>query len=221
MNILVIGDKHLPFEHRNYLDFCVQTKKQYKCKLIVDIGDHVDFHAISNHNHDPDGYSPFQELKETVKKARKWYKAFPKAHLCMGNHDERIERAAVKYGLSRSYFKSYRELFELPRGWNYQLDYYMQGVRFFHGMGYGGQYAHGKAAVEGGCSTVMGHLHSNAGTMYNANEKQVTFGLATGCGIDRHSYAFNYGRDFRRKPILGCGVVLDNGRDGMFVPMEM
>jgi hypothetical protein len=41
------------------------------------------------------------------------------------------------------------------------------------------------------------------------------------CGIDRKAYAFNYGRDFKDKPVLGCGVVLENGRIPMFVPMPM
>ena len=29
-----------------------------------------------------------------------------------------------------------------------------------------------------------------------------------------------YGRAFVRKPTLGCGVVLDGGRTGLFVPMN-
>ena len=33
--------------------------------------------------------------------------------------------------------------------------------------------------------------------------------MNVGCGIDAKAYAFNYGKDSRKKPILSCGVVID------------
>jgi hypothetical protein len=181
----------------------------------------VDFHSISVYAHNPDGFSPFNEHAETVKILGGWFKAFPDCSVCIGNHDERLEKAAWRHGLSSKYFKSFREVFEFPSGWKYEFDFYRFGVRIFHGMGYSGKYAHINACVENGQSVVMGHLHANAGVMWTANETSLNFGLAVGCGIDRHAYAFNYGRDLRRKPILGCGVVTDSGRNAQFVPMEM
>jgi hypothetical protein len=221
MNVLIIGDKHLPFIHKHYLDFCVDTRKKFKCEKVVDIGDHADFHAISQHSHDPDGLSPANELKRTLTEAHTWYKAFPKVKLCIGNHDERVQRAGLKYGLCDKMLKPYRKLLQLPTGWQYRLDYHIQGVRYFHGMGYSGKYAHGMAAVENGGPCCMGHLHSNAGTIWSANEDGRAFGLAVGCGIDRHAYAFKYGRDMRRKPMLGCGVVTNDGQEAQFVPMKL
>lgn len=220
MNILVIGDTHCPFEKKHYLEFCVQTKKKYKCKEIFHIGDVADFHAISDYRHDPDGFSPFNELKVTVEVLQGWYKAFPDVKVCWGNHDERLSRTALKYGLSGTYFKSIEEILEFPKGWQYQLDYFVFGIRIFHGMGYGGKYAHITAAVENQQSIVMGHLHTLGGCEYIANNNRLIFGLATGCGIDHKSYAFNYGRDNRRKPILGCGVILEDGKQGHFEPMD-
>lgn len=189
--------------------------------MIYHIGDVVDHHAISAHDHNPDGFSPYNELHTCIKRLKSWYKAFPKVKACIGNHDERIERAAWKYGLSSSYFKSFRDIYEFPKGWEYSFDYYIYGIRIFHGMGYGGKYAHVTAAIENQQSIVMGHLHSNAGTWWSANEHNILFGLAVGCGIDRNTYAFRYGRDFRRKPILGAGVILDSGSRALFVPMRM
>lgn len=225
-NVLVIADTHIPFEHRNYLDFCIETKKRFKCSEIIHIGDIVDFHFLSRYDKDPDGFSPMNELKEAKAHLKAWYKAFPKCQVLLGNHEDRLKKAAMKYGLTMALFKDSvetvcSEVLEFPKGWEYKYQVYMYGVRFFHGMGYGGKYAHQAAAVENGRSIVMGHLHTNAGTMWSANEDKIIFGLAVGCGIDRKSYAFGYGRDFRRKPILGCGVVSNHGKYAQFVPMEM
>lgn len=88
-------------------------------------------------------------------------------------------------------------------------------------MGYSGKHGHINAAIENRQSIVMGHLHSNAGVWWSANENDIIFALAVGCGIDRNTYAFRYGRDFKRKPILGCGVVTNGGKCAEFVPMEL
>lgn len=220
-NILIIADTHIPFEHRDYLDHCNDTRKKYKCKQVFHIGDLVDNHAISAHVHDPDGYSPLNEHKEALKRLQFWYKAFPNCGLCIGNHDERVERAAMRHGLTRAYFKDFEDLWELPRGWDYRIQYEIYGVKIFHGMGYSGQYAHRMACIENQRSIVMGHLHANAGAWYTANDDRLIFGLAVGCGIDRKTYAFHYGRDMRRKPVIGCGVIMEGGMRGEFIPMEM
>ena len=36
--------------------------------------------------------------------------------------------------------------------------------------------------------------------------------MNVGCGIDRTAYAFEYGKAMTKKPIIGSGLVLDNGR---------
>lgn len=46
------------------------------------------------------------------------------------------------------------------------------------------------------------------------------FGLSTGCGIDEAAYAFAYGGEMRRKPVLGCGVIVDEGKAAYFIPMR-
>ena len=44
------------------------------------------------------------------------------------------------------------------------------------------------------------------------------FGLNVGCGIDIDRYAFAYAQDFKIRPGLGCGVVVDSG-EAHFIPM--
>ena len=220
MNILVIGDTHIPFEHRDYLDFCLDVKRRFKCKTVVHIGDLVDNHAISYHEHDPDGWSPDQEMAEADKHLTDWYKAFPSVKLCKGNHDILVDRKGKTVGLPKRCFKEFKKIWNLPRRWVDEFEFKIDGVLFKHGTGYSGKLAHRQAAIDACCSTVMGHLPGFAGVAFVANSDQVMFGMNVGCGIDRKKYAFAYGKDFRQKPILGCGVVFNN-RNAQFIPMEM
>jgi len=42
-----------------------------------------------------------------------------------------------------------------------------------------------------------------------ASATQLVWGLAVGCGVDNDQMAFAYGKNFARKPIVACGVVID------------
>jgi len=220
-HILVIGDTHIPFEIKGYLDFCLSIQKRVKCGTIVHIGDLVDNHAISYHEHDPNGYSPKDEIEEAKKRLRNWYKAFPKVFLCRGNHDRMVDRKGRTTGLPDSVFRPFRDIWGLPKGWQDNFSFTIHNVIFEHGTGYCGDNAHLKAAYNNRQSTVIGHTHAQGSISYLANEKDCIFGMNVGCGINRHTYAFEYGRDFKKKPIVGCGVVTDGGRFAQFFPMEL
>lgn len=221
MNTLIIADTHLPFEVKDYLQFCKQIEKKFKCKRVVHIGDLVDNHAISYHEHDPDGWSPADEMREVDKKLVKWFKAFPKLHLCIGNHDSLVDRKGKTVGLPRRCFNQFRNIWNLPSGWKDDFDFEFDSVRYQHGTGFSGKYGHISAMEANRQSTVIGHLHSVAGVGFSANSRECIFGMCVGCGIDRKKYAFAYGKDFRRKPIIGCGVVLEGGKFPMFIPMDL
>ncbi len=220
-NILIIGDSHVPFEHKNYLDFCKETQKKYKCREIIHIGDLVDNHAISYHEHDPNGWSPAKEMKVADKHLSRWFKEFPKVKLCRGNHDDLVNRKGKTVGLPGRCFKTYRKIWGLPKGWEDDFEFKINGVLFKHGTGMSGRYAHVLAAERARMSTVIGHTHSSCGVEYMASSKDCIFGMGVGCGIDRKKYAFAYGKDFPRKPILACGVILDNGKHPLVIPMEL
>ena len=220
-SVLIIGDSHIPFNHPDYLDFCLDIKKRCKCSTVVHIGDFVDFHSISYYEHDPDGRSPKDEYELALKEAKVWYKAFPRVKLCRGNHDRLIDRRRKTAGLPKVLFKSYRKIWELPPKWEDKWEYKIDGVLYEHGTSYSGKYPHLSACNANRCSTVIGHLHSVAGIEWTANSNDCIFGMSVSCGIERRTYAFNYGRDFRRKPILGCGVVTDKGRFCQWFPMSL
>ena len=219
-NVLVIGDTHLPFEKKGYLEFCKEIQTRCKCGTVVHIGDICDNHAISYYEHHPDGYSPANEMKECEKRLKKWFKAFPNVMICKGNHDMMPSRKGRTAGLPTKVFKPFRDIWDLPKGWVDDFGFTIDDVRYEHGSG-SGKMCHLNTALTNRKSTVIGHLHANFGVMYDANEEDCIWGMAVGCGIDRHTYAFNYGADFKRKPILGCGVVTDKGRFAQTFPMKL
>jgi len=220
-NVLIIGDSHLPFEHRNYLEFCKEIQQRCKCKKVVHIGDLVDNHAISYHEVDPDGWSPEHEMREADKHAQAWFKAFPEVKLCRGNHDVLVDRKGKTVGLPRRCFMPYRDIWGLPKGWEDDFEFVINGVLYKHGTGMSGRYAHVQAAERARMSTIIGHTHSSAGVEYIVSSKDRIYGMNVGSGIDHKKYAFTYGKDFPRKPVLSCGVTTDRGKFCQVFPMSI
>lgn len=219
-NVFVIADTHLPFVHRNYLEFCVKTKRKYNCDRVVHIGDVCDMHSCSYHEHSPDGFSPKDEMDKCDAMLKQWFKAFPKVFVTRGNHDNLVSRKGKTAGLPSRCFKSFREMWKYPKGWVDGFDIIIDGVLYQHGTGFSGKQPALSCAVAHRMSAVTGHTHSVSGVNWTASSRDIIFGMGVGCGLNRKSWAFNYGKDMPRKPILGAGVVYDN-KNAQFIPMEM
>ena len=219
-NILVVGDLHEPFSNDGYLAFCIKQYKRFKCQCVVFIGDVVDNHAMSYHEHNPNGESATTELEKAIERIKKWYTAFPEAYVCMGNHDRLIERKAVTNGMPKQLFKTFKEIIKAPDEWKFSLLWEIDDIIFTHGTGSSGQYAFVQRAVKNRKSTVMGHVHHVLATRYMASQHDRIFAMSTGCGIDVHAYAFEYGIDFMNRPVLGCGVIVDIV-DAFTIPMRL
>lgn len=203
---------------RGYVDFLKRTADRYSPSRIVHIGDLVDGHAWSYHERLPNLSSAGEEYKKAKKQVAQLVSAFPKADWLIGNHDALTERQAVTAGLPKEALRNYNELWEVP--WNVHerfAELVIDGVVYMHGEGPGGIYAHGNRAKARFRSVVMGHLHSNAGCIWHATPEDRIFGLAVGCGVDNDKMQFLYGKVFPRKPILGCGIVID-GKQAYFEP---
>ena len=218
-NVLVIGDTHLPFCHKDYLEFCKGVYRDYDCKTVVHIGDEVDNHAISFHNSDPDGLSAGMEATHAQEGLNEWYKAFPEVTVIVGNHGALPYRQALANGIPKKFLRTYEEIWEAPDGWMWVHSAVIDGVLYEHGTGSSGKNAALNRAIDNRMSCVIGHVHSWGGVQYTANVDSTIFGMNVGCGIDNDSYAMAYGKPFTKKPTLGCGVVTDKGRRGIFVPM--
>lgn len=219
-NVLIIGDTHEPFSKEGYLEFCREVQEKYNCGTVVHIGDLVDNHAVSYHQHDPDGRSPRDEFKLALSKCKRWYHTFPNVKVCIGNHDALPFRKAFTAGLPSSWLKSYQEILESPKTWHWDFVHEINGVIYQHGTGMSGEMAAINAARENRQSTVIGHLHTVCNTRFLASHKDLIFGITVGCGIDHTSYAFAYGKEQTRKPVLACAVVL-NGNTPINITMDI
>lgn len=220
-NILCIADTHIPNERPGYLDFCVDVANKYKCDKFVHIGDVVDFHAISYHEKELEAPTASQELVAARDDLKHWKKAFPKMHVCLGNHDLLIYRKAKTHGIPIDFFRTMNDILELPETWQWNRQHIIDEVLFFHGTGFSGRYPYANAMYTHRRNVVMGHCHSVLGTHFGASEKDLLWGMSVGAGVNDESIVFDYGREIPRKSVIGCGVIVENGTIPISIPMEL
>lgn len=197
--ILIIGDIHEPFSKPGYLEHCKAVYKRFQCNKVVFIGDIIDSHYSSFHNTDPDGLSAIEELTASIKKLARWYKAFPKATIIIGNHDRIVYRKAFAHGISSHWIKEYKQVLNVPN-WQFVTEATFDNVLYVHGEG-GTAFAKAKSLFK---SVVAGHTHTKCGIEYLNN----IFGMQVGCGVDKDAYSMAYAKNFA-PPQLACAVVLE------------
>ncbi len=218
-NILVIGDLHAPFIREGYLEHCIKVYRDYACDKVIFIGDLIDNHYSSYHDSDPDGYGAGEELDRAISHIQDWYKVFPKAKVCIGNHDAIICRKAFSSGISNRWIKDYDEVLGTP-GWDFVHQYEESNVIYIHGTGSSGKGAI-KRVREWQKSVVQGHIHTEAYIDWYSNKEYRLFAMQVGAGVDDRSYAMAYARNFTKKYFISCGVVLDNGNLPLIIPMDL
>jgi hypothetical protein len=210
--VLAVSDLQEPFAHPDAFNFIKAVKEHCETDTTVFAGDEVDFHGVSpRFFHDPDGLSPGHELERAVEALGKWYDLFAGEGLirvCTSNHTGRIFKKAFAAGIPKNFLRKVNEFLEAPPEWEWRDYWEVDGVRYEHGDAAGGMFAARNLALSNRQSTVIGHHHSNGGVNYMANDSELIFGLNTGCLIDRSAYVFDYGKQAKFKPTLGCGVVL-------------
>ena len=204
---------------RGYVRFLQNTFDSWGVDRIVHIGDLVDWNSISYHEKHPSNSNAVSEYKRALKQVKQLSAAFPKADWMIGNHDALTTRQAITAGLPVEILRDYAEMWELD--WQIHdrfSDLEIEGVLYSHGdNGKGGEHSAYKNAQANFKSTVQGHHHSNGGVQYYANPEFRVFGMSVGCGIDAKLLQFEYGRSIKRKPMLGCGIVV-NGKSAYFEP---
>ena len=216
-NKLIIGDLHAPFIKDGYLSHCRKIYKRFNCTSVHCTGDILDNHYSSFHDTDPDGHGGRDEFNMGMRQLRKFYKAFPKMTIALGNHDNIPNRKAFSAGLSKVWVRSVQSMFNEFgfNGWRFAPRFFSNGILYTHGVG-------GKArqrVVNEGCSVVQGHIHTETYCDVSVNPQEMKFALQIGCGVDYKAYSLAYAKDFR-KPILSCGVVFNN-YIGTVEPMVM
>jgi predicted phosphodiesterase len=207
--ILIISDMHLPYQHKDSIIFLKEIKKEFKPDMIVNIGDLLDFHAISMHEHNPDLFSAGMELDKAKEYIKQLEDIFPEVVEVDSNHSSLVYRRALKFGMSKQFLKPYGE-FLGTRKWTWVDDLTLtmsDGKRCF--------FTHGRSAdilkvsQTMGMSAVQGHYHTKFLISYWANPDNLFFAMNVGCLINQKSMAFNYAKNFKTRFILGCGIIIN------------
>jgi len=219
-SVLVISDLHIPYHHQDAFDFLKALKKKYKPDMIVNIGDELDHHAISMHEHNPDLMSAGDELKTSKEYIKELEKIFPRMTLVHSNHSSLVYRRALKYGLPKDYLKSYNEFLGVGDGWKWVDDLTItlsdgQDCFFTHGISADVL----KVAAQYGMNTVQGHFHTKFSIGYFSNPQKLCFAMQVGCLINQKSMAFDYAKNFKSRFIVGCGMII-NGQPRL-MPMVL
>lgn len=210
---------HQPYSHPDTLAFLTAIKKKFKPTRIVSIGDEVDLHSISFHDHDPDLLGPGDELEAAILKLRPIYKLFPDMDILDSNHGSLVYRKAKHHGIPKSALRTYREILDAPRGWNWHDDLTIETsagqIYFCHSKGSDVM----KVSQAMGMSVIQGHSHSIFDIRYWSNPNSLMFGMTVGCLINDKSLAFAYNRISVKRPVIGVGLVVKGLP--MLVPMVL
>lgn len=220
--ILVIGDLHTPYNHKDAMAFLESVRDSYNPDIVVCMGDETDGHAISFHDSDPNLDSAGIELEKAKIELEKLHNLFPEMLICDSNHGSLVYRRAKAHGLPVQFIKKYRDIL-FPEhgapGWSWAdawvLNTPLGQVRFQHQVS--GDFM--LNASHERTSLVLGHEHGRFEVQYAASSSALYFGAYAGCLIDRKSLAFAYGKLHRKKPILGCMVITDG--NPQLIPMLM
>jgi metallophosphoesterase superfamily enzyme len=217
--VLVIGDIHEPISRKHYLRFCRDTHRQYRCNKVVFIGDIVDWTAISMHAFNPEAPGPMDEFALALSRVQQWYKAFPKATVCIGNHDARPRRVAESVNIPKSLLRDFADLWKTPK-WKWVYSAIIDNVFYHHGhKKSGGINPAYNTSKNMGMSVVLGHNHSRGGVKWSVSPIQRWFGMDVGCGIDDRAYAFAYASEQTARSVISCGVVINGVPQHIMMPI--
>jgi Icc-related predicted phosphoesterase len=208
--ILVISDLHIPYHREDSFEFLKEIKKQYKPDTIVNIGDEIDCHALSFHDHNPDLASAGHELVKAKDFIKELEGIFPEMTLLDSNHSSLVYRRAIKSGIPRGYLKEYNEFLNVKK-WNWVDNLTLtlpnkQRCFFTHGISADVT----KVSQINSQSCVQGHFHSKFKIEYWANSDALFFAMQVGCLIQQTNLAFTYSKNFKTKFIMGCGMIIDS-----------
>jgi hypothetical protein len=118
-NILVISDMHLPYQHKDALDFLYATKRLYKCDTILNVGDIIDHHRGSYHESEPDALDAETEYYHAKRDCALLQEMFPTMVISKGNHDNIPARKLMTAGLPPAMLNDYNALYGLKDSWTW------------------------------------------------------------------------------------------------------
>jgi len=211
--ILVISDLHCPYHHPDAIKFLASIKQKYKPDRIICIGDEIDSHAMSFHPSDPDLYAAGDELNRAREVLWQIEKLYPKVTVIESNHGSLAYRKAKVAGISKQFLRTYEDILFPNRktGWEWKFEHTeilpnKQPCYFHHGRS-----ANTKTYTTNmGMSAVQGHYHEKFEIFFWGNSERLNFGMTVGCLVNDQSLAFEYNNSNLKRPIIGCGMIIDS-----------
>ena len=216
---LVLGDLHLPYTHPNYLDFCISIYNKYSCNAVSATGDCIDSHFASFHQTNTNSEGAKFELDNAIEQMKDWNAAFPEVSVTLGNHDLIIARKSEEAGIDKRWVRKLNEVLKCPK-WTFEEQFVFDNVLYTHGTGCSGKGIM-RRVQNWGMSMVQGHIHTQAFIDYTASLKDLKYGLQVPTGINYKSFAYSYAKFHTAKTILGCAVILDNGKLPIIETMDL
>lgn len=212
-NILCVPDMHIPYHHPDSLKFIDALKKTFSPKLVVNLGDLLDFHGISFHDSDPNLASAGAELHNARKVIKDYETIIPKQFIIGSNHGDLPVRKFLSHGLPRELLATYNDIYKVGKGWQFVPDLtietdskYLPDIYFVHGIKTDAL----AVAKQRGQRVIQGHFHEQFRVQYAGNPNTLLWGVNAGCLIDPVSLAFHYNKLNLNRPLLGA-VVICNG----------
>ena len=187
-------------------------------------GDIIDSHFASFHHTSTETDGKY-ELDMAIEQMKSWFEVFNNdtvpggISVTLGNHDLIIARKAEDSGVDKRWVRNLNEVLGCP-DWVFEEKFVYDGVLYTHGTGCSGKGIM-KRVQNWGCSMVQGHIHTEAFISYTASLKDLKYGFQVPCGIDYDSFAYGYSKFHTAKPILGVGVILDDGRTPIIETMQL
>lgn len=209
--ILLISDLHAPAMHPDAVPFLTEIKKRLRPTRVVQIGDEINWQSVSFHPADPDQDAPGRELIMARKQLSPIMKLYPDVDLLDSNHGSLILRKAFASGLPKEVIRSYREVLQAPAGWAWHKDLIIKlpnksELYVTHGTMSCGE----KLSRNMGMSSAQGHYHTEFGIKYLSSPNKLYWAMNLGCLINKRHPAFHYNKNQVRRPIIGCGAVIDS-----------
>jgi len=220
LDTLIISDLHLPYQHRDALDFIEQAAYVYGFDNIKYAGDIVDNHAGSFHDVEYGVLSSKEEYEQSYEHIQHLYTLFPDMTIVKGNHDIIPERQAKKAGIAQDVIKTFTDLYDVPK-WNFVEKELFKITKdkqclLVHTMGAN---TLSNARSHSHCS-IQGHHHSKFGIEYYTDTNMIRWSMTVGCLVDLHHPAFNYASSATTsRPILGMGCIIDD--EPRLLPMNL
>lgn len=211
LNVLILGDTHLPWIDWKVAEGAARFASDYKPDLIVQVGDLIDGYNWSRFSRDPDAPSAGREWADTLKAVKRFHGLFdPKTmmYIIEGNHDRRYQMRAFEANIPSQLIRPLREVFPYPnwKWWVDQKHLKIDGVTYMHGdEGVG---TAGAKSRQQGRNVVHGHTHKGS-IDWTATSDSLIFGMEVGTLMDPASMAAKYAKKALLKNFMGWATVSD------------